>query len=311
MWLACQSDVGRQELLGLLRSAEADPDRQAEFLQWLSRRPEFEEGAHLLVSYQLVECEGFSNWAKLRELTYLAFPPPNCGVHCLFLLGNSEHAPGILKTMVGAFGPEVPTGDLGGRILPLNWTSSDGPTSNALREAKHSASRLFEMRGLPFWIGYILAGDFLPLTLLRFVRLLALYPRIRRAFCKRNLYLRINTTPTRYAGGPSLGLAACVAALTALATIPGRAKSRFLGRFVPALFSRLPGTALTGQLNNDQIERVDGVEQKLDAVREISDVRRVVIPKANRDSETTPSILTPTTVRDLIFAGRITPVESA
>jgi hypothetical protein len=83
-----------------------------------------------------------------------------------------------------------------------------------------------------------------------------------------------------------------------LSELPGRAKSRFLAGFIPNLLGALPGCAVTGKLNNDRIESVDGVEQKLEAIRDHTDIRRVIIPKENDSSSTrASSILTPLSTR--------------
>jgi|HubBroStandDraft_1064217.scaffolds.fasta_scaffold22054_2 hypothetical protein len=97
--------------------------------------------------------------------------------------------------MVGTLGPVAAEGEPRGEILPLNFglTGLDERAWQALKEAKESAESLFKIWGAPFWFGYVLAGDFLPLTLYRCLRILIMHRRIRQALSERNIYLNINT----------------------------------------------------------------------------------------------------------------------
>lgn len=299
MWLACLDDAERERIIQIIRTAESSPARQKAFLEWLSTLPNFGDNAHELAFHQLVQCQGFLNWSELRRFTDPSAQPHGCGVNCLFLLGRGEAGPGIIKTMVGTLGPEMSDGEPSGQILPLNFslTGSDDSTWESLREAKQSVIRVFQARGLLFWLGYILGGDFLPLSFWRYARILFLYPRIRRIYRRRNIYLSINAASPTNVAGPSLSLGACMAGLMALSRLPNSINSRFLARFVPQLFSGLAGCAVTGKIRDGRIEWVDGVQQKLEAIRDRIEIRGVIIPKENHKTSVAPiSIFTPLTL---------------
>src|SRR5262249_53822857 len=151
----------------------------------------------------------------------------------------------------------------------------------ALDEAKQCALRIFGISGMLFWLGYIVAGDFIGLTVWRFLRTLALFPKIRTAFTTRNIYLQVNTTTGAVIGGPSLGLAVCIAIVMASSKLPNCRGRRFLAKFIPNLFGGLAGCAFTGKVNHGLIQPVDGIRPKLEALRDYGDLRRAFIPSEN------------------------------
>ena len=226
----------------------------------------------------------------MRNWLNPTFVPSDCGVSCLFLLGKSEDNQGVVKALVGTLGPEVNDGHLRGKILPLNFSLS-GPDEapwQALDEAKRSANSFFGLGGIAFWAAYCLAGDFLPLTVYRCCRVLALLPRIKRALKRRNIYLQINTHTGGDVAGPSLGLAACIAAIMSVARLPGPVHSRFLQRFMPRLLSGLAGCAITGRIVRNRIEAVRGIRAKLLSLRDTTEIRRALIPRGN-DADLRPA----------------------
>lgn len=296
MWLAYLNDAERTEKFRILRSVESDTVAQGEFFLWLGELPSFSETGEQLARYQLVQCQGFTGWSELRRWVNPTFPPSDCGVSCLFLLGKSEDNPGVVKAMVGTFGPEVKDAQTCGKILPLNFSlsGSDEAAWQALDEAKRSAAAFFGFGGIIFWTGYCLAGDFLLLTVYRSIRILALLPRIRRALTHRNIYLQINTHTGGDVAGPSLGLAACIAAIMSVARLPGEAHSRFLQRFMPRLLGGLAGCAITGRISRGRLEPVRGIRAKLQSLRDSAEIRRALIPRANDDDlrPTRPGLIT-------------------
>jgi len=181
IWLAYLPDEDRAAVVSGLRLIENDVEAQQGFLQWLKKQPGFSDNAVCLAGCQLVQCQGFLNWSELRRYADPVALSHDCAVNGLFLLGRSEHDRGIVKSLVATFGPEVEEGEVRGKLLPLNFSlcSIDEEAWRALDEARQSAVGVFGFRGLGFWLGYIIAGDFLPFTVYRAARLLLVLPRIR------------------------------------------------------------------------------------------------------------------------------------
>ena len=297
MWLAYLPEERSGCVIRSVRQMEADVGAQRAFLQWLRGQTGFSDNAVCLAGSQLVQCQGFANWSELRHFSEPVLSS-DFAVNGLFLIGRNEHDPGIVKSLVGTFGPRIEEGEQRGKLLPLNFTlcSVDEEAWLALEEARHSAVGIFGLGGIPFWLGYVAAGDFLPLTICRTFRLLLFLPKIRKAFRERNVYLRINTRTGAAVAGPSLALAACIATVLAAANLPGDARSKFLSRFLPHVFGGLVGCALTGKLKHGRLEPVDGIRNKLIALRDTNDIRRAVVPKENAtvvDRATGQSILDP------------------
>jgi hypothetical protein len=286
MWLAYLTDDVGGAAVRELRKTEGDISAQRSFLTWLKGQPGFSDNAVFLAGSQLVQCQGFQNWSELRHFTDPVALPHDCAVNGLFLLGRSEQDPGIVKSLIADFGPIVNEGEQRGKLLPLNFSlcSIDEEAWLALEEARHCALGIFGLRGVVFWAGYVTAGDFLPLTLYRLARLLFALPMIRAAFQERNIYLRINTRTGAAVAGPSLALAACLATVLAPANLPGKAYSKFLSRFLPKAFAGTVGCAVTGKLKHGHLLAVDGIQHKLDALREASDIRRAIVPLDNARS---------------------------
>ena len=300
IWLAYVTEDVRGIVIRVLRGSEGDTEKQKAFLKWLKQQSGFSENAVCLAGSQLVQCQGFANWSELRRFSDPVILSHDCAVNGLFLLGRTEHDPGIVKSIVGTFGPEIEENEQRGKLLPLNFSlcSIDEEAWRALEEARQSAADVFGLRGIVFWLGYLLAGDFLPLTIFRLLRLSYVLPRIRNAFRRRNIYLRINTRTGAAVAGPSLALSACVASVLATANLPGQARSHFLSHFLPRVFSGLAGCALTGKLKHGRLEAVDGIRHKLEAMRDTSDIRRAVVPSDNAavvERATGGSILDPFT----------------
>ncbi len=188
--------------------------------------------------------------------------------------------------MRATLGPELNDQEGAGKLLPLNFSfsSADEPAAQALMEAKDSVHNLFRWRGIVFWLGYLFAADFIAFTGWRLGRLLLLTPQIRRALKRRNIYLIINTATGADVAGPSLAFGACLATLLALGRLsPNGSGSRFLGNFMPSLLAVLPGCGVTGRLRRDVLEPVDGVREKLEALRSHPEINRAIIPKPNLD----------------------------
>jgi hypothetical protein len=282
MWLVTLEYERYQATVGLFQNACNDSNAQKDFLEWVHSLSDFSGELLDLACYQLLQCEGFSNWSELAPWRERSFLPSQCGINCIFLRHDSPGSPGLLKSMIAVVGAKPLDTQHYGRIVPLNFSvaHSDEPTLRSLDEARRAALSVLSPRGLIFWSGYLLTGDFIALTAYRLIRLLWYAPELRRRLRIRHIYVFINTRTGTPVGGPSLGAA------TMLATLMG--VSRGLGRnlFVEKLFrkifgSGLAGTAVTGCVNGCRIHRVDGIRQKLECLRDSPGISRAIVPHEN------------------------------
>ncbi len=192
MWLVTEAP---EDTIQLLKAAGNDPILQSSFLKWLNEQQEFGGEVSYLACFQLVRCEGFANWSELSGWRDPEFQGRTGRVLSIFLRGDKRDSPGLVKTMLAVLGPESRSKEPG-KILPLNFSlvESDEPTWRCLEEARRASLNFLGLKGIPFWITYLAAGDFIGWTVYRLSRFFLFHwVHLRRTLSISNVYLLINT----------------------------------------------------------------------------------------------------------------------
>jgi len=289
MYLSSDSRYVQQ----LCADAENKPDLQKNFIDWLGEQPAFQNGKLPLVLSQLVQCEEFKKWETLEPYRSIPEDFKKFGVYGVFLTDGQEGQPENVKRIVARIFPRFPTKSHQEQtpenpqpfhVFPINFNAQDD-TQAAMDQAADTALELLRPR-MRRLIIYLLAGDFIFLSLPRFVKIWwhtrGLYDRIKDS----DIYVLIDSSTILNVKGGSLGLATCLAILMGLSDMPkgtvSEGSARFLTRFIPKFLSSLSDCAFTGEVQNGRLKAVDGIPEKIKAMNGHEAIHRGVLPKKNK-----------------------------
>lgn len=267
-------------------AAIADLAVQDEFIHWLSTQSGFESERLQLALLQLAQCAPFQPWETLKPYRTDA-EDLKFGVYGLFLCRGRKDVENV-KRVVAKFVPHRTATDQQQevKIRPINFTA-DQDTQAAMTQAVKAVSHLIKH---PYGLltAYVFAGDFLFLALYRALRILWRRKQIQQKLDQSEIYLYVDGLSGERVAGPSLGATVVAAVLIALiktvAWEQSQRASGFWTTFAKRCLSRFSDVAFTGAIIGDDgaIGTVNGIAEKVLAMEAHPDIKRGMLPTANR-----------------------------